>query len=102
MSVPTNPGQTDPIDFQPGKEYLLLTMKITIPLDITAVLKQLPLSQKVQLVRELEQETWGVQLDNVVNRIRTRPSVRRLSAKEVTEIVEDVRKARYARRSGRP
>ena len=77
-------------------------MKVTIPVDITALVKQLPIQQKLQLVRELEQETWASQLDTAVNQIRSRRSVRELTPKELTRIVEDVRKSRYARRSRRP
>lgn len=77
-------------------------MKVAIPIDITALVKQLPLQQKLQLVRELEQETWASQLDTVVNRIRSRRSVQELTPKELTRIVEDVRKFRHARRSRRP
>lgn len=77
-------------------------MKVTIPIDITALVKQLPLQKKLRLVRELEQETWASQLDTVVNRIRSRRSAQELTPKEITRIVEGVRKSRYARRSRRP
>lgn len=77
-------------------------MKVTVPVDITTILKQLPLREKLRLVRQLEQETWATQLDDVVTRIRSRRSVQELSPKEITRIVEDVRKSRYARRSRRP
>lgn len=77
-------------------------MKVTVPVDITTILKQLPLREKLQLVRQLEQETWAAQLDDVVTRIRSRRSVQELSPKEITRIVEDVRKSRYARRPRRP
>jgi RNA:NAD 2'-phosphotransferase (TPT1/KptA family) len=75
------------------------TMKISI--DVNAILKQMSLKEKIRLVKQLEKETWASQLDEVVDRIRTRSSVRRLSAKEIDRLVEDVRKTRYARTTRR-
>lgn len=77
-------------------------VKISIPIDIDAIVDQLPMREKIRLVHRLEQKTWSSRLDEVVNRIRARPSVRKLSAQEITRIVEDARKARYARASRRP
>ena len=76
-------------------------MEITIPVDIVAIVKRLPLRIKLELVRQLEQETWAERLEQVVNRIRTRRAVKRLSTGEINRIVEDVRKNRYARASTR-
>jgi len=75
--------------------------QVTIPIDIQAVVKQLPLREKIRLVRQLEKDTWAVQLDQIVNRIRARRAVRQLSVGEISRIVEDVRKSRYARTSRR-
>lgn len=77
-------------------------MKISIPIEIDAVLNQLPMKEKIRLVRRLEKETWASQLDEVVNRIRARPAVRRLSLREVDRIVEETRKARSVRAARRP
>ncbi len=76
-------------------------VKVTVPIDIDSVMKQLPIREKLRLVRRLEQETWAVQLDDVVTRIRDRRAVQQLSSKEILRIVEDVRKNRYARTSRR-
>ena len=76
-------------------------MEVTIPVDIAAIVRRLPLREKLRLVRELERETWAVQLDQVVNRIRARRAVKQLSIGEINRIVEDVRKSRHARTSRR-
>lgn len=77
-------------------------MKVSVPIDIDMIVKHLPLREKIRLVHQLERETWASRLDDVVSRIRTRPSVRQLTEREITRLVEDVRKARYARASRRP
>lgn len=77
-------------------------VKISIPIDIDAIVDQLPMREKIRLVNRLEQKTWASRLDEVVSRIRARPSVRRLSAEEITRIVEDVRRTRHARAPRRP
>jgi hypothetical protein len=77
-------------------------MKVAIPVNVDTILKQLPMREKIRLVRQLEQETWATRLDEVVNRIRVRSSARQLSSQEITRIVDDVRRARYARASRRP
>ena len=77
-------------------------MEITVPLDIAAIIKRLPLREKLQLVRELEQETWAMRLEQVVKRIRARKSVKQLSMGEINRIVEDVRKNGHVRTSRRP
>ena len=75
---------------------------MTITIDIGTLIKQLPLRDKLRLVRQLEQETWAAQMDEIVTRIRSRRTVQKLSVGEVNRIVEDVRKSRYARSSRRP
>ena len=77
-------------------------MTITVPIDINAIIKQLPLREKLRLVHKLEQETWAAQLNEVVSRIRSRRAVQKLSLGEVNRLVDDVRKSRYARNSRRP
>lgn len=76
-------------------------MNITVPVNITAIVRQLPLQEKLRLVRQLERETWAARLGQVVTRIRARRSVRQLSQRDITRIVEDVRTARYARAAAR-
>ena len=76
-------------------------MRVSVPIDIDAIVDQLPLREKVRLVNRLERETWASRLDEVVNRIQARSSIRQLSQGEITRIVEDVRRARYVRSSRR-
>lgn len=77
-------------------------MNVAVTVDLDAILRQLPLGEKIRVVRQLERETWAARLDGAVNRIRARSSVQQLSFKDITRIVEDVRSARYARASRRP
>lgn len=77
-------------------------MQVSIPIDLNVAVKQLPLREKLRLLRALEQETWAARLNEVVGRIRARPSVQALSARALTRLVEEVRQARYARASRRP
>lgn len=77
-------------------------MKVSVPVDIDAIVKQLPLREKIRLARRLEKETWASELDAVVGRIRNRSAIRRLSTRDVHEIVESVRKERCASGSRRP
>jgi len=72
-------------------------MKVTVPINIGVIIKQLPLEEKLRLVRQLEKETWASRLDQIVNKIRSRRSIKELSSNEINRIVEDVRKTRYAR-----
>lgn len=67
-------------------------MHINVPINISDAIQHLPLRQKLQLVRQLEQETLAARLDNVVSRIRTKRPIQQLSVAEITRIVEDVRK----------
>ena len=76
-------------------------MKISIPIEIDEVISHLPMKEKIRLVRRLERETRGRQLDELVARIRARPSIRQLSVREIDHIVEDTRRTRYARSSRR-
>ena len=77
-------------------------MQITVPLDLVAIVKRLPLREKLRLVRQLEQDTWSAQLDAVVTRIRRRRSIQQLSANDIARIVEDVRSTRHGRSLRRP
>lgn len=72
-----------------------------VAIDVEAIVKQLPLRDKIRLMRYLERETWAKQLDEAVGRIRTRPAVQRLSFREINRVVAEVRKIRYARASRR-
>lgn len=76
-------------------------MKISVAIDINAIVRQLPLREKIRLSRQLEKETWASELNSVVGRIRSRSSVRQLSMRDITQIVEDVRKKGYARTTRR-
>lgn len=76
-------------------------MKETIQLDINHLVNGLTFEDKLRLARRLERETWGAQLDKVVQRIRKRPSVQKLTMRDITRIVEEVREAGYVRSSRR-
>ena len=53
-----------------------------------------PMNRKIQLVRELEDETWTERLDSVVRKIRRQAGT--VSRKKISSIVERVRKRLYA------
>ena len=77
-------------------------MKVSVTVDVENIFKQVPLREKLRLAHQWEQEAWATRLDKVVHRLRAIPSVRQVSAREITRIVEDVRRSRYARASRRP
>ena len=60
--------------------------------------RQWPMSRRIQLVRELEEETWAGRVMETVRRIRRQAGS--LSQKEVNRIVMKVRKRIYGKDPG--
>lgn len=71
---------------------------ISFKLDqIKQILQQLSPNQKSKLVKELEKDTWQLRFKQLLNRIDKRVKKNPISEKEITEIVEQVRKQRHDR-----
>ena len=67
-------------------------MKVSVPVDVDSVVKQLPMREKIRLVRYLEQKTWASRLDQLFKRIDQRRGYRTISEKEILRICKDVRR----------
>lgn len=57
------------------------------------VIRRWPMNRKIQLVQELEQETWADRFDRVVRRMRRQAGP--LSQKRIQDIVARARKRLY-------
>jgi len=71
--------------------------KFTLELNIKELIEKMPMNKKIELVRELERETWAKRLDQVVKKIRKRFRRRPLSFRKITQICEEVRQRHYER-----
>lgn len=70
-----------------------------LQMDIRELIGKMPINKKIELVRELEKETWAKRLDSVVNKIRSQiKSVP--NQKEINRICKKVRKKVYAKYKG--
>lgn len=75
--------------------------KVEFELDIAQVEKlveKLPREEKIRLVRKLEQETLGQRMDRLLKKIDERRKRYPISAKEIRQEIEAVRKELYGRR----
>ena len=72
-------------------------MKVSIPVDVDAIVNQLPMREKIRLVQQLERQTWAKRLDNLFERIDQRRGRNRLSEKEILNICKDVRRQLHVR-----
>ena len=68
---------------------------------ILILVHKLTKKDKLRLLKELEQETWAAQLDEVVRPVRSRLKASRITDGDIDRIVEEVRQRRYESRSGR-
>ena len=68
---------------------------------ILILVQKLPKRDKLRLLKQLEQETWAAQLDEVVKPIRNRMRANQITDSDIDRIVEEVRQRRYDSRSGR-
>lgn len=71
--------------------------KFTLELNIKELIEKMPMNKRIELVRELEKETWAKRLDQVVKRIRKHFRRHPLSFRKITRICEEVRQQRYER-----
>jgi len=63
--------------------------------DVERLVNGLSLSDRLELVRRLERDTWTSRLDTVVTRIRLHTP--RLSQREILRLCQDVRRGRSHR-----
>ncbi len=75
--------------------------KVSLELDIKEaknLIEQMPLEDKIRLVRELERETWAKRLDKILKNIDERRKRYKISNKEISQEIEKARREFYARR----
>ena len=75
--------------------------KVTLDLDVKEakeMIKQMPLDDKVELVRILQKETWGRRIDGILKNIDRRRAKSKISSKEISQEIEKARKEFYAPR----
>lgn len=75
--------------------------KVTLDLDIKKakeLIKQMPLKDKIKLIRELEKETWAKRINKILKNIDARRKKCKISNKEISQEIEKARREFYARR----
>lgn len=75
--------------------------KVTLDLDTKEVknlIEQLPLKDKIELIRTLEKETWVKRINTVLKNIDLRRKKCKISNKEISQEIEKARREFYARR----
>jgi Mg/Co/Ni transporter MgtE len=66
----------------------------TLKIDIKEAINKLPINKRIELVRDLEQETWAVRLDNVTDKIRHQ--IKHIpNEEEITRLCKKARKRVY-------
>ena len=75
--------------------------KITVDVDIQEakdLIRQMPLEEKIKLVRELQKETWAKRLNRVLGNIDQRRKKYKITNQEISQEIEKARQEFYARR----
>ncbi len=75
--------------------------KVTLDLDIKEaknLIEQMPLEDKLKLVRTLEKETWAKRMDQILKNIDERRKKYKISNREISQEIEKARQEFYARR----
>ena len=76
-------------------------LKINVELDIKEaqnLIRQMPMEEKIKLVRELSKETWAKRMAKVFKSIDQRRQKHKISAKEIAQEIEKTRQEFYDRR----
>jgi len=74
---------------------------VTLELNIREakdLIEQMPLEEKIKLIRELLKETWAKRIDKILNNIDARRRKHKISSKEISQEIEKSRQEFYARR----
>ncbi len=61
------------------------------------LIEQLPLDDKIKLVKELEKETWAKRINNLFKAVDAQRKKHRLSSKAILKETANARKEFYAR-----
>ena len=78
-----------------------MTYKIAMEVSATqleALVEQLPISDKIRLVRKLERQTWGKRLNNLFKEVAANRRKNKISSKEIWNEVKQARQKFYGRR----
>ena len=76
--------------------------RVTLELDIKEakyLIEQMPLEEKIILVKQLVKETWAKRMDNILKNIDGRRKKYKISQRAISQEIEKARQAFYARRS---
>ena len=79
-----------------------MTYKISMEVSanqLETLVEQLPLNDKIRMVRKLERQTWGKRLDNLFKQVTANRKKAKLSSKEIWDEVKQARQEFYDRRS---
>ena len=63
--------------------------------DISTIVEQLDIREKIKLIKKLEEETWSMRFDQLLGRIRRRVKQYPISEQEIFHEVEQTKKQRY-------
>lgn len=75
--------------------------KVSIELDVKEakdLIEQMPLEDKIKLIKELIKETWAKRIDTIFKNIDGRRKKYKISNKEISQEIEKGRQEFYARR----
>lgn len=78
-----------------------MSTKVTLELDIQKaknLIKQMSLADKIKLLKELNRETWGKRIDEIIKNIDLRRKKYKVSAKEISKTIKESQKEFHARR----
>ena len=79
-----------------------MTYKVSVNLtadQIEGMIEQLPMKDKIRLVRKLEKNTWAKRLQDVFDQTNARRKKAKLSSKEIWDEVRKARQEFYAGRT---
>ncbi len=79
-----------------------MTYKIALdftPAQIEGLVEQLPMKDKIRLVRKLEKQTWASRFQELFDRVDARRKKSGITSKEVWKEVKQARKEFYAGRA---
>ena len=68
------------------------------PEQVEHLVEELPIEEKLRLVRKLDDETLNIRMDEILKNIDKRRRKHPISSKEIDKIVKGVRKELYAQR----
>jgi hypothetical protein len=75
---------------------------LSIPTDASTIeklIRQIPVNERIPMLKRLEAETWSERFDSVVSRIRKKLKSVKLSDAEINKMCREARQRCHAQRS---